>query len=345
MKVLIVGSDEVWALENAYLKVFKKHCDCSLFNAHGIFLKYHKASLINKVSYRLGVSSILKKINAELLQVANSKKPDVIFIFKGMEIFPQTLVKLNEIGIKLVNYNGDHPFEHFAKGSGNKNVYDSIGLYDLHFSYSKKIVERIQKEFNIKAKWLPFGYYKSIAPDTASQLKNKVCFIGNPDNDRIRIINLLLEDGIEVDVYGSQWDKWDLKKGENLQTFPLLYKDDFNKTARDYKLHLNIFRPHNVGSHNMRTFEMPALGCVMMSPDSDEHRILFEEGKEMFFYSSEKELLLKTREALRFSIKKIRDIQSNAYERSISSGYSYNDRAEYAFTEINKLINSSNDKE
>ncbi len=338
MKILIVGSDEIWALENAYVSVFKGVTNCRLFNAHGVFLNYLKSSMLNKIKYSLGLSTILNKINKDLLQEVEKNIPDVVFIFKGMEIFPATLRKLRLMGIKLANYNGDHPFEHFSKGSGNKNVTDSVGLYDLHFSYSKKIIALIENEFNIPAKWLPFGYYTAVVPDFSKQLESKVCFIGNPDLERVRVINVLLKNNIKVDVYGSNWDKWKFTNTSYLTTNPPLYKEDFNATAQKYKLNLNIFRPHNAGSHNMRTFEMPALGCILISTESEEHLYLFKKDKEMLFYNSDVDLVEQVRKILSKRDESLQEIRLSAYQRSINSGYSYKERAEYALEELRRLV-------
>lgn len=338
MKVIIVGSDEVWALENAYIKVFQSNCEVKLYNAHGIFLEYYQKGISNKLKYRLGVSSILKRINNELIQQIDAFAPDAIFIFKGMEVFPSTLEYAKDRGITLVNYNGDHPFQHFSKGSGNKNVLEGIRHYTMHFSYSLAIIKEIEARYKIPCKWLPFGYYKAIEPNLEKVLENKICFIGNPDEERLRTIKVLIEAGFSVDVYGSNWDKEELNEDDSLRLHPLLFKDDFNTKAQEYKIQLNIFRPHNKGSHNMRTFEMPALGSIMVAPRSEEHLKFFKEGEEAFYFNDDKELIEQCRQILDLPKKEIDRIRINAYQRSIKSGYSYNDRALFAFAEIQKQV-------
>ena len=42
-------------------------------------------------------------------------------------------------------------------------------------------------------------------------------------------------------------------------------------------------RIHNPDSHNMRSFEVPGVGGIMVAPDTKEHRIFFEVGKEIFY--------------------------------------------------------------
>ena len=53
---------------------------------------------------------------------------------------------------------------------------------------------------------------------------------------------------------------------------------------------MNVLRLQNKGSHNMRTFEIPASGGFMLQERSNEVLEFFEEGKEIECFSSVKEL-------------------------------------------------------
>jgi hypothetical protein len=120
--ILIIGSDSKWAIERQYIKYLSTHCNVSFFNARGEFLNYYYANYFNRIIYKLGFSTVIKRINKKLLEYVKSNKFDAILVFKGMEIYPQTLEKLKQRGIVLFNYNPDHPFEFFGTGSGNKFV-------------------------------------------------------------------------------------------------------------------------------------------------------------------------------------------------------------------------------
>jgi spore maturation protein CgeB len=339
MKMLMVGSNEEWAIENTYFNWIKEKCKVEFFNAHGLFLEYYYQSRFNKILFRLGLSLILNKINKELLAQIVKTNPDIVFVFKGMEIFPKTLELIGSKGIFLVNYNADHPFKFTTKGSGNKNVKNSIQFYDLHFTYSLEIKNQLQNKFNVNSEWLPFGYYKAIKPNLEATLINELCFIGHPDKERVRIINLILTAGHRVSVHGVNWIDYTFSNSELLTINKSIFKDDFNSEAIKYKLQLNVFRNHNYNSHNMRTFEMPALGCIMLAPYSVEHLAFFKEDKEAFFYKNDTDLLTKIEQIQNMSSTQISIIRSNAYNRSIESGYSYEKRA---MDLLNKIIEVKN---
>ena len=100
---------------------------------------------------------------------------------------------------------------------------------------------------------------------------------------------------------------------------------------------INILRPQNLieNSHNMRTFEIPALGGVLLSNFTEEQATYFEPGKEILFYNNYSELkdeiifLQRNRSVLE-------DISKRAYERSIKSDYSYDARSR----EMLRIFNS-----
>lgn len=331
MKLLIVGSDKHWAIENYFLHYFQQQegIKAEIFPAHSIFYAFYYRSIVNKIAFRLGLSRLYQRINTELLEYAANFQPDIIWVFKGMEIFPDTLKKLKEQGIFLANYNPDHPFRFTYRGSGNKNVLEGLPHYDLHLSYSKNILSEIKEKYGIQGEWLPFAYQAGEEEiQIPRQDKNSLCFIGNPDKIRADFIRFLVQKGIPVEVYGNHWDKH-LKglEGSSIKIHPPVFREDFQKTAVQYRVQLNIFRPQNRDSHNMRTFEMPALGCIMLAPYSAEHSILFEENTEAFYYRDQEEACQKARHILDLTQDQALKIKQNALKRSKESGYTYDERA------------------
>ncbi|WP_282041191.1 glycosyltransferase [Winogradskyella flava] len=335
MKILIVGSKKEWAFENYYLKHLKPICDeVEIFDGHDMFYDYYYKSIINKVIFRSGFSNIYKKINQKLLDLLEQDKYDIIWVFKGMEIYPETLVKIKVMGLKLVNFNPDHPFVYNYRGSGNKNVLNSIKHYHLHLCYNLNVKSKIEKEIGARCEWLPFGFEHRETNHVLTEIEEikRACFIGNPDEFRAKYLIMLSARGIPIDVYGNNWDTWIEKKdGVHITCFDPIYKEDFDKTAVKYRLQLNIFRPHNDNSHNMRTFEMPGLGCIMLAPDSKEHQIFFKINEEAFFYSDIEDMALQAKMILDMPFSNARKVRENAVNRSLKSGYSYKSRAKLVY--------------
>ncbi len=206
MKLLVIGADSNYAIERFYLKYWSAHgknITVEFFPAQNIFYKYYNKNSLNKIIFKLGISAIYNKINKKLVRKIDVFQPDLIFIFKGMEVFPTSLLLAKEKGIKLINYNPDNPFIFSGRGSGNSNITKSIGLYDYHFTYSVDIKKQIDLQFNIPTSILPFGFDIDESVYNLALNKDeihKVCFIGNPDEFRAKLIQSLANKGIEIDT-------------------------------------------------------------------------------------------------------------------------------------------------
>ncbi len=340
MKILLVGALSNYAIERFYLKYFNEvqGIQADIFKAQEIFLKYYEKSILNKLIFRLGYKKIYIKINAGLKEKIFHYTPDVLFVFKGMEIYPGTLQWAKQNGVKIVNYNPDNPFIFSGKGSGNKNITQSVSLYNLHFTYNPETKNELEKKYPILTYRLPFGFdIPQQIYDEASKIDEivKVCFVGNPDKDRALFLNTLAENKIQIDVYGSHWNKFINNK--NITLFPPVYNEELWYTLRKYRIQLNPLRIHNLNSHGMRSFEVPAIGGIMLAPRTQDHIEFFEEGREAFYYKDFEEAIRNIKYLLSLEKEKANEIRNAARIRSLSSGYDYKSRAEFAINILKEL--------
>jgi len=342
MKVLIVGSKNESAIERFYMKYLEEYgVTVHLYAAYDIVYAYHSRNIVNKVLFKTKLWTGYRAVNKGLLETAAALKPDIIWVFKGMEIYPQTLVTLRKQGFKLVNYNPDHPFIIAGPGSGNKNVTDSVGLYDLHFCYHNGLLKEIKERFNISTVMLPFAYEGSEViyadPATVTPIK-KICFQANPDSYRADMVELLAKNGLIVDVYGKGWQRTKLPNVPGVNIYDIASRPKFWEMNQSYRVQLNLFRKHNYGSHNMRTFEIPVVGGIELTPYSEEQADFFEEEKEIFFFRSDDDMVVQAKKLMAMSEAQIDDIRTAARARSLASGYSFADRSKTVLNSFKRLV-------
>ncbi|RZJ53065.1 MAG: glycosyltransferase family 1 protein [Flavobacterium sp.] len=329
MRILISGSSDIWAIENHYCKHLNElGVKTFLFPAGNIFRKKYN-TIGQKIIHKIYPKLILDEINNKLLDEISIINPDIVWVFKGMEIYPKTLLEIRKKGIFLINYNPDHPFSFAHKGSGNANVKNSLSIYHLHLSYSKNIINELAKIYSADVLFLPFGYDHTgnVYDFLPSEEINKIAFVGNPDANRTKILNNLASNGYSIDVFGNGWAKY--VKAQNIKINDPIYGPELWETLQKYRIQLNIFRPHNLNSHNMRTFEVPSVGGIMLAPASEEHFQFFEDNKEAFFYRNEDELMKICEKILSLPKAEANKIRKAAHLRCIASKYSYLDRSEY----------------
>ena len=136
----------------------------------------------------------------------------------------------------------------------------------------------------------------------------------------------MLENNIQLTVFGHGWDS-KIKGFSNCEIFDAVYHEKMWENMHRYRIQLNIFREHNAGSHNMRTFEIPAIGGIQLAPDTIEHRAFFEPGKEIFLYRGIEESISQINTLLAINLDKAKVLRLAARNRIIKSNYSYKERS------------------
>lgn len=303
MKILIIGSDYNWSIERIYKReLLQLGHEVTHVPVQNWYYDFYYKSPIHKTLVRLGLTRLATNIQKRLFAELNGQYFDLIWVFKGMELIPQTIKTLKKQTTRLINFNPDNPFIFSGKGSGNTNITQSIHLYDEYFTYDHEVKSRIELEFDIKCTLVPFGFDNEVISNEelneVEEIK-AVCFVGNPDAFRTKIIQEILDIGLPLHVYGHDWQKH--LKHPNLTSHGAVYEKDYYKTLRKYRVQLNIMRVHNLDSHNMRSIEVPGCGGIMLAPRTNDHVRFFEEEKEVFLFKDIRDLKIKSKNILDLS--------------------------------------------
>ncbi len=326
MRVLMTNSKNPFPLASQlYSALQPMDISISSFYPYDLADIYH-SSFQKKILTRLLPSHLEDHINKSLVDQIEENSPDLVFIVKGYYITPNTLMRIKQMGIKLVNYNPDHPF--CLSGKQNvHNIKNSVPLYDLYISYSKKIQNEILAIYpDLKTAVLPFGYHQNYITNLEeSKDYNRVGFIGSADKERAKIIKQIANNGIQIDVYGPSWKKY-LSPNANISIFYKIEGSKFYQTLRDYRVQLNLFRKQNYGSHNMRSFEIPAAGGIMLGPFDSDHASFFKD-QDYFNFDSIENLVAKVEKILLKPKDEILIMRENIQNKCINEGHSYEHRA------------------
>lgn len=328
--MLLIGSFGSGAIENIYL--FNFQClgwQVESFDIQTPFFQKLNSSVKNRIINRFSIKPLIQDINKEVLAFAKKVKPDFIFIFKGMELVPQTVEELKSNCKIIANFNPDHPFKVFSRGSGNSNVEKSLAFYDIHFSYAKNIVNQLKNRLGKEAFWIPFGYDDRLVKRTYVQSQYPyVIFVGAYDVERYKILKELEDQ--QIKIFGDvKWKK--LGKGcsdGGLYQGKALYHEEYLYFTSASLGSINLLRKQNLveQSHNMRTFEVPGFGGLLISQRTEEQQEFFEEWKEAIFFETTEELKQILKDISRDKIN-INKIKEKAKEKSEKANYSYFYRA------------------
>ena len=291
-KFLIIGSDHYLSLENCYIRSFNELGikNLTFFSLDQVFFfKFFNKFKIFHFIYK----NIYKILIIFFFLIKN--KYDFIFIFKGLELNLNILKVINNLNNNKksvwVNIFTDNPFNVRVSSCSNRDVLDSVKFYDFFcVSFKKNLNKRLRK---IKAKkiiFLPFGYDRKLHKHKFLKLKNKknsINFIGSYDPHRLKIILSLKK--YNIDIFGNGWPKKILKKNK-INYYPVVTGNNLHKILNKYTISLNILRLQDTSSHNMKTFEIPSMGGLLLTNTSKEQEIFFKNNRECIMYNGVKNL-------------------------------------------------------
>jgi len=245
-------------------------------------------------------------------------------------------------GVFLVNYNPDHPIYFESRAFGNSNIKNSVPYYNLLFTYSPVIATQLQDYIpQLLTSVLPFGYEESVYNNndlSITEVIRKVCFAGTGDKTREEFIANLIHRKVHVDVFGNGYEK--LKKTGNgyLNVRPSINGDEYMQKLQQYSIDLNIYRKQNIGSHNMRSFEIPSVGGIQLVEYSDQMKDFFKNREEVYFYKTQAELYAMITEIHGLSDATLINTKQAIRKKTMQAHYSYKDRARQMMEVIHSML-------
>jgi spore maturation protein CgeB len=312
MKVLIVGDWHSELHEESVYQAFKqlgheskKFSWHQYFESSGLIGLIVRPFLKAQNKYMLG--PVVDRLNRDLISQAESQQPEMIFIYRGTHIYPETLHKLGKAvpGAVLAGYNNDDPFSpHYPKWKW-RHFLASVPEYDFVLAYRLHNVDEFKaagaKQVELLRSWFIPEYNSGQSISGNDVRDNFVIFAGHYEEDgRGDILNEVLKQGFDLKLYGpfrgfgkNGWDSA-YKKYEYLRALPKpvwLPHDKYNETLRKTKIGLCFLSRMNRDTYTRRCFEIPSMGCALFSEYSDDLAEMFQEGREAEFFRNKNELI------------------------------------------------------
>lgn len=289
-------------------------------------------SLYYRIQNKFLIGPVLWKINRDLIQKCEEIKPDLVFIYRGTHIYPATIETLKEkFGCKVFGYNNDDPFSLEYPNYVWRYYKKSIPRYDHIFSYRWKNIEDYKSVGYDKVSLLRSYYLKDknfyIEDISPNNYQCDVIFIGHFEDDgRDEAIKLLVENGIDLKLYGTGWEMSGYHDFfiEKMGIIKPLY-DDYNLALNSAQIALVFLSKLNNDTYTRRCFEIPATKTMMMAEYTNDLNSMFEEGRDAEYFRNKEELLEKIKYYLAHP-EIIREIGQNGYDRLLNDGHEVVDR-------------------
>ena len=233
-----------------------------------------------------------KALGKALIEVCAKVKPDAVWIEWATDLHTSVLNKLRGLNPKplLISFHDDNPWgERHGDRWMWKNYFKAAPLFDLH------IVKRPGDIVNLSSigaknfRLWRHGVYSPLFHPPARPVTKEypLSFVGTCIDQRARLIEHLLVNGIAVHVFGNRWQqRSDLPARFPNNFHPPAEGDAYADVIRRSHACLGLVSHSHKDEWTMRTFEVPGCAGLLVAERTAVHEELFEDGKEAVFFST-----------------------------------------------------------
>lgn len=260
----------------------------------------------NRYSHRLTIRSYpirrwaAQKYNQAIFDAVKRSGVKVLVIHNGSFVFPETIVRLQSVGVKVVVFHADNPFPpHYNNFPETLPVAKAS---DLYLIWSEQLVVKL-REAGVKTPYfLPFAWDTEVFPyvPPSDDPWPGVLFVGGWDREREEFLNRIAEK-YPLRIYGpGYWGSRTQKDSLARQCWMggELTGSAAAKVIRESAISLNILRTQHIidGAADgliMRHFEVPGAGGFLLSTRSGGASRLFPDGESAGYFDGVEECISK----------------------------------------------------
>lgn len=298
---------------------------------------------------RMLMPAIVSDYNRALLEQARAVRPDLLFVFKGAYVKPETISAIKADGAVAINFYPDVSFR--THGS---YLPRALPRYDWIFTTKTFGLADMSEQLAVEnASFLPHAFDpETHAPVNLEHADREiyqcdVSFIGNWSPKKQRLLEFVQSALPDIDLRIWGPDGWNASRHLSgaFQSAPV-FGVEYAKAINGSAVNLAILSEARTGARSgdqitSRTFHIPAAGGFMLHERSDEVADYFEEGKECGLFSGPDELVAKIVHYLSHPEERS-EIAAAGRQRAVTSGYSVDARVQSVLAKYATLRVSRN---
>lgn len=301
-KILVIGPSDEGALPESYARAFERlGMEVVRFDSDRALMQASRFTG-NRILRRALRSSLWNAVNREAADVALRVRPVLIFAVKCSFFHPETVRQIREsLGVPFVNHYPDHPYigvrwDPREASALRRDLIEVLRQYSTVFMWERSLVERLRSD-GVEAKYLPFAVDPELCKPQAVEegLRCEAC---NAVHDvafvatytRYRCDEVAAVRRHTVAIWGNNWPRqWRTLSGQFRAHAPVWGRAVGGIYARA-AVSLNVLNAENLGGPNMRTFEIPGSGGVMLARYSAAQDEFFPENEAAVYYRAPGEI-------------------------------------------------------
>lgn len=301
-KVLVIGTTDEGSLPESYARAFERlGMEVVRYDFVRAILRATRFSG-NRILRRALRPVAWNAVNREAAEIAQQVRPALIFGIKCSFFHPETVRQIRKaVGVPFVNHYPDHPYigvrwDPREASALRRDLIEVFRQYTAVFMWERSLVERLRSD-GVDAKYLPFAVDPELFHPRqvdeglhcdACNATHDVAFVAT--YTRFRCAEVAAVRRHTVAIWGNNWPrKWRALAGQHrvhAAVWGSAVADIYARAA----VSLNVLNAENLGGPNMRTFEIPGSGGVMLARYSAVQDEFFPENEAAVYYRSPAEI-------------------------------------------------------
>ncbi len=239
-----------------------------------------------------------QRMNAQTVAIIRRTRPDFVLVIKGTYLHAATVRLIRHtLGIPIGNYYPDNPYcgvplDPRHTSAQRRDLVAILAEYTRVWIWQRDLARQL-RQTGVAAAYLPFG----VDPAFATSAPNPVCascgpahsvvFVGNHTDKREAHLRAVTRH--TVGLWGNRWTRAASGTRHITHSRALVAR----QCAAAYAaaaVSLNVLSDLNMPGHNMRTFEIPGGGGVMLSSFTREQAEFFPEDDAAVYYRDPAEI-------------------------------------------------------
>jgi len=302
-RFLVIGSFEPGSLAESYSRALERlGWDVFRFDS---MRAIHEAGIFssNRLGRRILRGKYWNRVNLATLEISRAVQPAMVLAVKCCYLHPETVRRLRVVlGVPVINYYPDNPYcgvpldPREGASTQRRDLLEVFKEYTGVWVWEEVLAGRLRKD-GVTANYLPFGVDDKLFhpyPDKPYECgecrtDHEVVFVGHFNKKRGKHVEAIKRN--RVSLWGQGWNRL----SPSSYRFHGVHRNSVFGQATA-SLHsnavvsLNVVGDLNMPGHNMRTFEIPASGGVMLSHFTSEQDAFFPEGEAAVYYRAPEEL-------------------------------------------------------
>lgn len=246
---------------------------------------FHRTGRLGRsAAFRLMAGPAVRRINEVVRSAFKVKQPEVIWIDKGVFLWPATIAWLRGLAKRMIHFTPDTAFHE----NRSRHFERSLALYDLLVTTKSFEMEEYRRRVpEGKIHLTTQGYDRRLhfPRETGAVRRKEAVFVGLCEPDRERCLGRLLERGIPVRLGGQKWGRF-LRRWERC---PHLHFEGDRVFGEAYAallsrswVGLGLLSRRFPELHTTRTFEIPACGALLATENNRELGAFFSPSEALF---------------------------------------------------------------